>query len=45
MDIFDILLLIVSIILIVLVLLQSSKDDINDAFNGICNADYFAHLG
>ena len=34
MDIFDILLLIVSIILIVLVLLQSSKDDINDAFSG-----------
>ena len=34
MDIFDILLLIVSIFLIVVVLLQSSKDDINDAFNG-----------
>ena len=34
MDIFDILLLIVSIFLIVVVLLQSSKDDINDAFSG-----------
>jgi preprotein translocase subunit SecG len=34
MDIFDILLLIVSIFLIVVVLLQSSKDDINYAFSG-----------
>ena len=34
MDIFDILLLIVSIFLIVVVLLQSCKDDINDAFSG-----------
>ena len=34
MDFLDVLLLIVSIVLIVLVLLQSSKDDINDAFSG-----------
>ena len=34
MDFFDVLLLIVSIFLIVVVLLQSSKDDINDAFSG-----------
>jgi preprotein translocase subunit SecG len=34
MDFLDVLLLIVSIVLIVLVLLQSSKDDISDAFSG-----------
>ena len=34
MDFLEVLLLIVSIVLIVLVLLQSSKDDINDAFSG-----------
>ncbi len=34
MDFFDVLLLIVSIFLIVVVLMQSSKDDISDAFSG-----------
>ena len=34
MGFFDVLLLIVSILLIFVVLLQSSKDDINDAFSG-----------
>ena len=34
MDFFDVLLLIVSVFLIVVVLMQSSKDDINDAFSG-----------
>jgi preprotein translocase subunit SecG len=34
MDFFDVLLLIVSVFLIVVVLMQSSKDDISDAFSG-----------
>ena len=34
MDFLDVLLLIVSVFLIVVVLMQSSKDDINDAFSG-----------
>lgn len=34
MDFFDWLLLVVSILLTVVVLLQSSKDDISDAFSG-----------
>lgn len=34
MNVADIFVLIVSILLIVVVLMQNSKDDINDAFNG-----------
>ena len=34
MNVADIFVLIISIFLIIIVLMQTSKDDINDAFNG-----------